>query len=141
MPSVPGNVRGRYRMDVKNEDVLVDLAKGLSVYHIAQKNQCAQIVIQRIRAGTRRETATPAVLARLAAVKRSKRPACSCCGQRPVARGKGLRLLCLTCYSNPPDGQDDDLPINLAVTAEAELVLYQTTLCDTIRQITYTSEL
>jgi hypothetical protein len=115
MPGEATPIRSRYRTDIKNEVVLAQLAQGMSVYDIAQKHQCAQIVIQRIRAGTRRETATPAVLARLDAIKRSRRPPCACCGQRPVARGKGLRLLCLTCYSNPPDGQDDDLPINLAV--------------------------
>ena len=76
----------RYRSDIKNAEVLAELAKGKSIRSIGEMFDCSEIVIQRIKNGLRTEYAQ----------KKLKGKACSCCGTRPVARTN--RFLCNECF-------------------------------------------
>ena len=76
----------RYRGDIKNSDVLTELAKGKTVRAVSALFDCSEIVVQRIRKGLRVEHPS----------KKIRGKVCSCCKVRAVA--KGNRFLCCDCF-------------------------------------------
>jgi hypothetical protein len=86
----------RYRFDIRNEDVEKLLKEGVSVREICAKFDCAQILVRRVRAGTRPNGPPVGVAKRMAEVRHSRRKPCSVCGVRVIA--KDLRFLCRACY-------------------------------------------
>jgi hypothetical protein len=92
------------RYDISNAMVQSVLAKGVSVCEAARRLGCSQMIVSRVKYGTRKEPVLP--VEHQQAFREGKRR-CSCCGLKPVM--KGNYFLCQECYSgcDAPNGPDE----------------------------------